>query len=115
MDKILTIAVDFDGTIVEHAFPAIGAAIPNALAVLKELTKKGHKLILWTYRDGIYLEEAVEYCRKNGLEFFAVNKSHPEEEYNKYMSRKILADIYIDDRNFGGLPDWKDIRKELLE
>lgn len=104
----MIIAVDFDGTIVTHEYPRIGKPIPFALETLKKLQRDDHCLIiLWTYRTGKLLDEAVEYCRSNGLEFYAVNSNHPEEESDgtKY-SRKINADIYIDDRNLGGLPDW---------
>lgn len=102
----MIIAVDFDGTIVEHRYPKIGKEIPFAFDTLKALQKKQHQIILWTYREGKELEEAVEYCRKKGLEFYAVNKSYPEEKWDPTISRKIHADIFIDDRNFGGLPDW---------
>jgi len=102
----MKIAVDFDGTIVEHRYPYLGKEIPFAFDSLKLIQKQGHNLILWTYRSGKELEEAVEYCRTNGLEFYAVNKNYPEEVFDESISRKINADIYIDDRNFGGLPDW---------
>ena len=63
-------------------------------------------LILWTVREGTLLDEAVEYCKNKGLEFYAVNKNFPEETLEPGISRKIVADIYIDDRNLGGIPDW---------
>jgi hypothetical protein len=107
------IAVDFDGTIVEHSYPRIGKEMMFAFATLKELNKKGHKLILWTYRDGALLDEAVEYCRANGVEFYAVNKSYPEEVYDLSISRKINADIFIDDRNVGGFLGWSRIWQTL--
>ena len=102
----MKIAVDFDGTIVEHRYPDLGKEIPFAFESLKLIQNQGHELILWTYRSGKELAEAVEYCRTNGLKFYAVNKSYPEEVFDESISRKINADIYIDDRNFGGLPDW---------
>ena len=106
----LKIAVDFDGTIVEHRYPEIGKEILFAFDTLKALQKQGHQLILWTYRSGKELDEAVEYCRQNGLEFYAVNKSYPEEEFDEYYaSRKIEADLFIDDRNIGGLVSWGEI------
>ncbi len=106
----LKIAVDFDGTIVEHKYPEIGKEILFAFDTLKALQKQKHQLILWTYRSGKELHEAVEYCRQNGIEFYAVNQSYPEEEFDEdYSSRKIDADIYIDDRNIGGLPSWGEI------
>ena len=104
----MTIAVDFDGTIVEHRYPKIGEEVPFATETLRMLIKDGHKLILWSVREDELLDEAVQWCRERGVEFYAVNKDYPEEkvEYNNHFSRKIKADLFIDDRNIGGLPDW---------
>src|SRR2546426_436519 len=93
------IAVDFDGTIVEHSYPRIGREMLFAFSTLKALQKKGHKLLLWTIRTGHLLDEAVEYCRQNGVEFYAVNKNYPEEEMTEHVARKLNVDIFIDDRN----------------
>ncbi|MBQ0021441.1 MAG: hypothetical protein KBT39_13100 [Bacteroidales bacterium] len=113
----MTIAVDFDGTIVEHRYPEIGRELPFATQTLKMLIKDGHKLILWSVREGELLEEAVEWCRQRGVEFYAVNKDFPEEdpEKNKHYSRKLKADVWIDDRNVGGLPDWGTIYAMIRE
>ena len=108
-----TIAVDFDGTIVEHTYPEIGKEMLFAFETLKALRDKGHKLILWTFREGKFLEDAVEYCRENGIEFYAVNKSYPEEEFEDSISRKIQCDIFIDDRNLGGFPGWSEVWQSL--
>lgn len=104
----MIIAVDFDGTIVEHRYPAIGPELPFAIDTLRQLAAEGHRLILWTVREGRYLDEAVEFCRSRGLEFYAVNRDYPEEEpeRNNRFTRKLKADLWIDDRNLGGLPDW---------
>ena len=104
----MTIAVDFDGTIVDHRYPEIGEEKPFATDTLKMLIKDRHKLILWTVREGRLLDEAIEWCRQRGVEFYAVNKDYPEEkvEYNNHFSRKLKVDMFIDDRNIGGLPDW---------
>ena len=104
----MVIAVDFDGTIVEHRYPAIGKELPFAIDTLRKLVEEGHRLILWTVREGQSLDEAVEFCRSRGLEFYAVNRDYPEEEKenNQRFTRKIKADLWIDDRNLGGLPDW---------
>lgn len=104
----MLIAVDFDGTIVEHKYPAIGAEIPFAIETLKKLAAEKHKLILWSVREGKLLDEAVEFCRQRGLVFYAVNRDYPEEEkqQNNHYSRKLKVDLFIDDRNLGGLPDW---------
>ena len=101
------IAIDFDGTIVEDEYPAIGKEKRFAFMTLKALQKEGHQLILWTYRSGEFLEDAVEFCRQNGVEFYAVNRSYPEEVLDEsQMSRKIRADVFIDDRNLGGFVEW---------
>lgn len=105
----MIIAIDFDGTIVEHKYPAIGPQRPFAFDTLKALQKKGHRLILWTHRSGQSLEDAVKYCKDSGFEFYAVNRNYPEEKWNEDDSRKILADLYIDDRNLGGIPSWGEI------
>ena len=74
----------------------------------------GAKLILWTFRTGKELDEAVEFCRKNGIEFYAVNKNYPEEIFDETVNRKINADIYIDDKNIGGFPGWGEIWQMLF-
>ena len=104
----MIIAVDFDGTIVEHRYPAIGEEKPFAIETLKMLIRDRHQLILWSVREGQLLEEAVQWCRERGVEFYAVNRDYPEEDprHNQHFSRKLKADIFIDDRNLGGLPDW---------
>lgn len=115
LKETLTIAVDFDGTIVEDAYPAIGKPKLFAFETLKKLQEKGHRLILWTYRNGKHLEEAVAFCSRNGITFYAVNKSFPEEEFDEKYSRKINADIFIDDRNIGGLVGWGEIYQTLVK
>lgn len=109
----IKIAVDFDGTIVEHQYPEIGKEKLFAFQTLKELEKKGARLILWTFRNGKELDDAVEYCRQNGIEFYAVNKNYPEELFDTTISRKIDADLYIDDKNIGGFPGWSEIWQML--
>jgi hypothetical protein len=112
----MTIAVDFDGTIVEHRYPEIGKEIPFAIDTLKMLIKDRHKLILWTVREGKLLEDAVNWCRERGVEFYAVNREYPEETKNSNpnFSRKLSAvDMWIDDRNIGGLPDWGTIYRMI--
>ena len=79
-DKLI-IAVDFDGTIVTDAYPQIGKPQLFAFETLKRLQNDGHRLILWTYRCGNKLDEAVAFCKENGMEFYAVNNSFPSEDY----------------------------------
>ena len=94
----MTIAVDFDGTIVEHRYPEIGAELPFAIETLKMLRKDGHKIVLWSVREGQLLDDAVNWCRERGVEFYAVNRDYP---------------VFIDDRNLGGLPDWGTIYRMI--
>jgi hypothetical protein len=115
MSEKLKIAVDFDGTIVEHEFPNIGKEMPGAFDTLIKLIEHGHQLILWTFRDGEQLEDAINFCLERGVMFWTINSSFPNEEYSPYISRKIHADIFIDDKNFGGFPGWDVIRRELLD
>ena len=70
----MIIAVDFDGTIVTHQYPAIGEELPFATETLRQLIADGHQLILWSVREGKLLNEAVDWCRARGVEFWAVNR-----------------------------------------
>ena len=104
----MIIAVDFDGTIVESDYPRIGKPMPFALDILLRLQQEGHhRLILWTVREGELLQEAVDYCARGGLEFYAVNQNYPNEPDSS--PRKLNADLFIDDRNIGGMYDWNTI------
>lgn len=105
----LIIGVDFDGTIVEDRYPGIGKPRIFAFETLKRLQEDGHRLILWTYRCGRTLDEAVAFCEQNGITFYAVNKSFPEEVFDNTKSRKINADLFIDDRNIGGVLGWGEV------
>ena len=108
----MRIAVDFDGTIVEHKYPSIGKEKPFAVETLKQLNADGHELILWTVRSGDLLHEAVKWCAERGLKFYAVNSNRPQGSLfasNPNGSPKVSADIFIDDSNLGGIPDWGEI------
>jgi hypothetical protein len=93
------IAVDFDGCLCESKWPEIGESNTLLIERLKRRVEKGDKLILWTCREGDKLREAVEWCKSWGLEFDAVNENLPEMNalYGN-DSRKIGADVYIDDK-----------------
>lgn len=97
-------AIDFDGTIVAHEFPDIGAESPGAFRWLKEWQAAGAKLILWTmrsdgHRGGPLLSEAVAFCRKHGIEFHGINSNPQQCEWTS--SPKIYAKVYVDDAAFG--------------
>lgn len=113
LSKGLIIAVDFDGTIVEDGYPGIGQERLFAFETLKRLQADGHRLILWTYRHGKKLDEAVAFCQENGITFYAVNQSFPEEDFKNDVSRKIHADLFIDDRNIGGILGWGEVYQLL--
>ena len=109
----MTIAVDFDGTIVDHKYPEIGKEKPFAIQTLRTLQQEGNRIILFTSREGELLEDAVAYCHKKGLDFFAVNSNQPADALFPRQTSKVIADVYIDDKNLGGLPDWTDIYRMI--
>lgn len=104
------VAVDFDGTLVESKFPAIGESIQVMFDLCKQLKKMGVKLILWTCRDNDsperHLDAAVGFCAKQGLIFDAVNRNIPEViSLFHNDTRKVYADLYLDDK---AIPPWQD-------
>lgn len=110
----MVIAVDFDGTIVEHKYPAIGEEKPFACEVLRMLIAERHRLILWTVREGKLLDDAIQWCKKRGVEFWAVNSDSSDmfkEAKDRNLSCKLNADVFIDDSGIAGLPDWNTIYK----
>ena len=112
----MNIAVDFDGTIVEHKYPEIGNERPFATYTLRKLIEDRHRLILWTVRRGKELQEAVDWCKERGVEFYAVNRNFPEETVEPHGGySKINAELFIDDCNLGGIPDWGKIYHMINE
>ena len=109
-----TIAVDFDGTLVEDEYPKIGKERLFAFETLLKLQDNGHRINLWTFRSGRSLDDAIMYCKERGVQFYAINKSYPEEKFDSDYSRKINADLFIDDRNIGGLIGWGEIYQLLI-
>ena len=119
------IAIDFDGTLVEHKYPLIGEDVPLAWETVKELQDAGHNLILWTVRSGEPLQAAVDYAKDKGIEFFGINENPNKKFWNE--SPKAYAELYIDDSALGcpliekfqgGLKpfvNWQKVRKILVE
>ena len=123
MSRRRILVIDFDGTIVQHKFPAIGETMPEAFEVMKELQAADWALILWTCRENNshdiskqFLKYAVDFCKENGIEFDGVNETPMEFEFRpeETLRRKVYGDVYVDDRNLGGFPGWAEVRKQLL-
>ena len=95
---ITIVAIDFDGTCVTNEYPKIGKEI-GAAPVLKKMTDKGIKLVLYTMRDGKLLEEAVQWFKDNNIPLYGVNKT--PGQYKWTNSPKIFANYYIDDAAIG--------------
>lgn len=98
------VAVDFDGVLCSNDFPDIGYPNYLTISLVRQLIDDGHEVILWTTRNGAELEAAIKWCEDYGLHFTCINEPAPsnvKEFGDKYptMSRKIYADVYIDDHN----------------
>ena len=104
----MTIAVDFDGTLHDGVWPAIGEPLPYAAEAMQQMKKDGHTLIIWTCREGRLQTEMANWLFENAIPFDRVNENVGWEQYG-YNARKVSADVYIDDRNLGGLPSWHEI------
>ena len=111
--KNYIIAVDFDGTLFTDEYPYIGKPIWSVINFCKKARQEGDTLILWTCRCGDDLKEAVEACKDVGLEFDYVNENSKEHmaKFNNQDTRKIYADVYIDDK----MVDVKIIRSKYFE
>ena len=100
------IGVDFDGTlaVTKGTYPKIQKPIPEIIDYVLEEQKKGAYLVLITMRENNELKQAVEWCKKQGIEFDAVNDNLPHmKEFFKNNPRKIFCNEYIDDTNMGGI------------
>ena len=95
MGSNLVIAIDFDGTCVEHDYPAVGLEVEGAVETLRALSKRGHRLILFTMRSGEKLEAAVRWFRDRKIELWAVNENPEQRSWT--TSPNVYADYYIDD------------------
>ena len=119
-EKPLLISVDFDGTCVEHKYPAIGKTMPGCVETLQALVLRDHKLILWTCRedsqehpDQTYLSDAVQWFKDNEIPIVGVNETPLDLDFRPEGGGKVYADLYIDDTNFGGFPGWHKIHYTL--
>ena len=103
----MIIAVDFDGVLVQSAFPKIGEPDHEMVDLVRLLIQKPDvEVVLWTSRVDQPLEDAIAWCERAGLTFDAINDNAPSKkrEYGKLYpngTRKIYADYYLDDHNMG--------------
>lgn len=93
------IAIDFDGTCVEHEYPSVGMDVEGAAETLRALNNKGHRLILFTMRSGEKLEKAIKWFKDRDIELWAVNENPEQKQWTE--SPKVFADVYIDDAALG--------------
>ena len=98
MSKSWIIGVDFDGTIVKHDYPRIGEPVPYAIDSLKDLVAAGHRLILWTIRDGADRDAAVVFLELSGVKLWGINEN-PDQDWSE--SPKAYCHVYIDDAALG--------------
>lgn len=105
----MIIAVDFDGTIARSNYPVILGEQPYAGEVLRQLHEDGHYIIIWTCRCGVHLLKAINWLLERGIPFDRVNDHNPEnvEKYGE-GGNKVYAHVYIDDKNVGGFPGWRE-------
>lgn len=118
-----TIAIDFDGTCVFNEYPKVGASVPYCVSTLQECLKNGNKLILFTMRDKDKLTAAINWFKENKISLWGINENPSQKSWSN--SRKVYADIYIDDLALGcpkkmditlaskPFVDWKKVRNIL--
>lgn len=98
-DNGYIIAVDFDGTCVEHDYPEVGMDVEGAVDVLRALNAKGHRIILYTMRSGSKLEAAIKWFKQRKINLWSVNSNPEQKEWTD--SVKVYANYYIDDSALG--------------
>lgn len=110
MSRKVIVAVDFDGTIVEHEYPYIGHLRKDAADTLRWLHTWAH-IIIWTCRSGDDLAEMREFLDNANIPYDSINENAPFSSFQP--SPKIFYDLLIDDRNIGGIQPWSEIRVML--
>ena len=93
------VAVDFDGTVVKHAYPEIGEIVPFAIEGLHAFQERDWQIILNTMRSGEYLDAAVDFLAGEGIELYGVNVNPTQCHWTN--STKCYAPLYIDDAALG--------------
>ena len=113
------IAIDFDGTIVENTYPTIGNIKQDVVEVIKTLIFKDNcEIIIWTCREGKYLQDAIKFLNKNFIPYHYINDNcNWAKETFSYNAncRKIFADLYIDDKAIFAKIKWKQMYDEIIK
>lgn len=95
----MIIGVDFDGTCVEHMYPAVGPDVPGAMDTLRKAVARGDQLILWTMRSGQSLLEAQKWFQQRGIPLFGSNRNPEQSSWTS--SPKAYCQVYVDDAALG--------------
>lgn len=107
----MVIAVDIDGVLNAKPYPGLGPTLPGAVSAMRRLHEEGHILILWTCRAGEDLTAALNWCRDHEIPYDYVNRNDKGniDAYHGSDTRKVHADLYIDDRQVGGFAGWEEV------
>jgi len=107
----MIVAIDFDGTIVTDKYPEIGEIKDGAKEAINQLYADGYTIIIWSCRTGINKARAIEWLVKQGIKFHYFNESSYEnlKQHEFKDTRKVFANLYIDDRMLFKLPTWDEI------
>lgn len=106
----MIIAVDFDGTLSAAKWPDVGPEVPGAYGAMRELHDLGHYLIIWTCRHGDDLTRAINWLLEEGIPFDRINDDAPQSvAVFGDPSKKVYADVYVDDKQVGGFPGWETV------
>jgi len=114
MKRQRIVAIDFDGTIVEDTWPTIGNLRPDVLRVIKRLRDNGDNIVIWTCRQGKDLSDAIKFLDKNDIPYDAINENVESVKVDFNPFPKIYYDVLIDDKNLGGILQWKKVEKILF-
>ena len=107
----MILAIDFDGTLVDHEYPKIGALKPGAKEALLAFKKAGHKIVIWTCRAGEEERAVRQFMNDNGVPYDVLNAAAPGADLG---TRKIYADVYIDDKCMRFDDNWEDLRRLIV-
>lgn len=111
------ICVDFDNTVCLDEWPYIGPLFEDAVKVLKELIKNGHKLILLTQRETRYplcCKELVDFAKQYGS-FRVQGDAYKQGGVRTDILSQAVGVFQQNDIELSGInrnPDWEYISKD---